>query len=111
MEQLLTAFVTVIVSVLASSGFWAYLTTKFDKKSASANLLRGLASDRIVYLGMKYIHRGWITRNEYDDLIQNIYVPYKAMGGNGLAEQVVRNINALPFKQPTFEDDEDGDGA
>lgn len=29
-------------------------------------MLIGLAHDRIVYLGMSYIDRGWITQDEYE---------------------------------------------
>lgn len=95
MDVLLAIF----VSVMASSGFWAFVNSRSQKKSAASKLLRGIASDRIVYLGMKYIHRGWISKDEYDDLVENIYAPYKEMGGNGLAERVVQNINSLPFNK------------
>lgn len=95
MDVLLAIF----VSVMASSGFWAFVNSRTRRKSAASRLLRGIASDRIVYLGMKYIHRGWISKDEYDDLVENIYVPYKEMGGNGLAERVVQNINSLPFNK------------
>lgn len=108
MEQLLTNLTTVLVSVMASSGFWAYLSKRSNKKSAASKMLRGLAHDRIIYLGMKYIHRGWISKDEYDDLIRNLYGPYKEMGGNGLAERVVKNINSLPFKKQLEEDKDEG---
>lgn len=49
-------------------------------------LLVGLAHDRIVYLGMKYIERGYITRDEYENLNDYLYVPYAAAGGNGSAD-------------------------
>lgn len=103
MESLGNILTTVFVTLAASSGFWAYLSSRSTKKSSTSKLIRSLAQDRIVYLGMKYIHRGWITKGEYDDLM-SLYSPYKEMGGNGLAERVVKNIDSLPFKKQIDKD-------
>ena len=61
-------------------------------------MLVGLGHDRIVYLGLKYIERGWITHEEYENLNEYLYVPYSKMGGNGSAERVMENVRKLPFK-------------
>lgn len=98
METWLAIVLTAAASVGASSGFWAYLQTKDSRKSATTQLLLGLGHDRIVFLGMSYVDRGWITKDEYEDFIKYLYTPYTAFGGNGLAEKVVQEVKKLPIR-------------
>ena len=91
----LQTLVTIVCAVLASSGFWAWLQKKDDKKSLQSQMLIGLAHDRIVSLGMSYIERGWITKDEYENLRDYLYEPYKALGGNGSAKRVMEGVNKL----------------
>jgi hypothetical protein len=95
MESIVSIIVTVLCSVIASSGFWAWLQKKDDKKSLQSQMLIGLAHDRIVSLGMIYIERGWITKDEYENLRDYLYEPYKALGGNGSAKRVMEGVNRL----------------
>jgi len=66
MEPWIQMIITIICSVIASSGFWAYITKYTDRKDIKTEMLIGLGHDRIVYLGMTYIERGYITQDEYD---------------------------------------------
>lgn len=91
----LQTLVTIACAVLASSGFWAWLQKKDDTKSLQNKMLIGLAHDRIVSLGMVYIERGWITKDEYENLSDYLYEPYKALGGNGSAKRVMDGVNRL----------------
>lgn len=93
--MILQTLVTIVCAVLASSGFWAWLQKKDDKKSLQSQMLIGLAHDRIVALGMSYIERGWITKDEYENLRDYLYEPYKALGGNGSAKRVMEGVNKL----------------
>ena len=95
-QQILPSIITVLVSLIASGGFWTYLQKKTDKNSASVQLLRGLAHEKIIALGAKYIDRGWLTMDEYDDFVHYIYGPYSQVGGNGLAEKVFNEVSKLP---------------
>ena len=90
-------FIAVLTAMLASSGMWAYLERKSNRKDNKIKLLLGLAHDRIVSLGMVYIDRGFITKDEYEDFHKYLYDPYKTFGGNGLAEKVVKAVGELPF--------------
>ena len=67
-------------------------------------MLIGLAHDRIIYLGMSYIERGWITQDEYENLHDYLYKPYEEMGGNGSAKKVMQggSISCLFTNQPIF---------
>lgn len=76
MDATLQIFVTVLCSVLASSGFWAIIQRRLDKKDVRTQMLVGLGHDRIMSLGMKYIERGYITKDEYENLNKYLYAPY-----------------------------------
>lgn len=97
--------ITVITAVLSSSGLWAFLNEREKKKkaredanSAESRMILGLAHDRILYLSREYIVRGYITMEEYDNLVNYLYGPYKELGGNGTAERAVSEVMKLPIK-------------
>lgn len=96
--KLVEMFLTVLCAVLASSGFWALIQKISDRKDVKSRVLIGLGHDRIVYLGMQYIKRGWITKDEYENLNDYLYKPYKDMGGNGSAERVMQEVNKLEIR-------------
>ena len=96
---LLEMIVTIICSVLASSGFWAYVQKKNEAKDVKTKVLIGLGHDRIVFLGMKYIERGWITQDEYENLYDYLYQPYEQLGGNGSAKRIMDEIKKLEIRK------------
>lgn len=63
-----------------------------------SEMLLGLAHDRIVYLGSKYIERGSITMQELDDFNEYLYEPYTELGGNGTGKMIWERVNDLPVK-------------
>ena len=97
METIIQSVVTVICAVIASSGFWAYIQKKNERKDVKSQMLIGLAHDRITSLGMSYVKRGWITRDEYENLYDYLYKPYAEMGGNGSAKRVMDEVDKLPI--------------
>ena len=107
MEPWIQTIITVVCSVLASSGFWAYIQKRSEKKDGRTQLLIGLAHDRIIELGMKYIERGWITQDEYENLNDYLYIPYKKEGGNGSAERVMIDVRKLPIHKPSYKPKEE----
>lgn len=96
---LLEMIVTIICSVLASSGFWAYVQKKKEAKDVKTKVLIGLGHDRIVFLGMKYIERGWITQDEYENLYDYLYQPYEQLGGNGFAKRIMDEVKKLEIRE------------
>lgn len=102
MSDILQILVTIVCSVLASSGLWSYIQAKHEKKDARTQMLVGLAHDRIIYLGMQYINRGWLTQDEYENLHDYLYVPYEKMGGNGSATRVMKEVERLPIKPISY---------
>ena len=102
MQPLYQMIVTIICAVIASSGFWAYIQKKNENKDVKSQMLIGLAHDRIVYLGMVYIERGYITQDEYENLHDYLYIPYEKMGGNGSAKRIMTEVNKLPIHKSTY---------
>lgn len=93
---------TIITSIIASSGLWAFLGSRIDRGSAEKEMLVGLAHDRIVFLGMTYIDRGWITQDEYENLDKYLYGPYKKLGGNGSADRIMREVDKIEIRKVTI---------
>lgn len=99
MESWIQMVLTVICSVIASSGFWTYIQRKADSKDYKTQMLVGLGHDRIIYLGMTYIERGYITEDEYENLYEYLYKPYAGLGGNGSAKRIMEEVNKLPIRK------------
>lgn len=96
--SLLLGFLGTVISAMAGAGgLWAWLEKRSTRKSATTQLLLGLAHDRIVHLGLSYMDRGSITKDEYEDLLKYLWIPYSAFGGNGLAERVMADVKLLPM--------------
>lgn len=98
MGPLLDTTITIICAVIASSGFWLWIQKKMEGKDAKTRMLIGLAHDRIIQLGMEYINRGYITNDEYENLIDYLYKPYEEMGGNGTAKRIVDEVKKLEIR-------------
>lgn len=97
--QWVEMLVTVLCAIIASSGFWGLMQKFSSKKDVKARVLIGLGHDRIIYLGMKFIQRGYITKDEYENLNDYLYKPYKELGGNGSAERIMQEVNRLPIRE------------
>lgn len=106
-EVLILGAVSIISAGLGAGGFWQYMQSRNTRQTAELRLLKGIAHDRIVFLGMSFVDRGWITHAEYEDFMTYLYDPYEETGGNGLAKLVKDKVSALPMysKIPTNADD------
>lgn len=62
-------------------------------------MLKGLAHDRIISLGMEYIRKGEITKDQYNNLYVYLYKPYKTLDGNGSAEKIMKEVDRLPLRK------------
>ena len=98
MTPWLQTIVTIVCAVVASSGFWAFIQKKSTKKDSQTRMLVGLGHDRIVELGLKYIKRGWISEEEYENLNDYLYKPYEELGGNGSAKRIMLEVNKIPIR-------------
>lgn len=104
MEPWIQMIITIVCSVIASSGFWAFLQKNLDKKDVKTEMLIGLGHDRIIYLGLCYIERGWITQDEYENLNDYLYRPYSKMGANGSAKRIMQEVDKLKIRKTKYVD-------
>lgn len=115
------------VAVFTNAGLWSILQKmqqhRYDKEMAGHNkaaetlekleksqeemlktlelqgrALKGIGHDRIVHLGKNFCKRGYITPDEYENLKDYLYKPYKDLGGNGTAEKMMDLVEQLPVK-------------
>ena len=89
---------TIITALLTSSGLWAFLGSRLEKNSAERELIVGIGHIEIVFFGMQFLDRGWITRDEYDTM-QELYKPYVKLGGNGSGTKIMKEIENLPIRE------------
>lgn len=113
MDTWIQILITIVSSVLASSGLWTYLMKKSEQKDIKTEMIMGLAHDRILDLGVGYLDRRpqYITQDEYENLRVYLYEPYEKMGGNGSAKRIMQEIDKLPirsnnYKEENFYEDE-----
>lgn len=89
---LLQTVLTIVGTVIASSGFWAFIQSRDVKRSAQREILLGLAHEAIINRCNIYIERGYIYEDEYKDLHDYLYKPYRNLGGNGSAERAIHQV-------------------
>ena len=89
------ALIAAVGSFFGSSGYWLWKASKEKATSAMGDMLRGLGHEKIRELGMKYINRGWVTTDEYEDLYNYLWLPYEALQGNGTAKKIVNDVSRL----------------
>ncbi len=100
MQHWIELVITVICAVFASNGFWSLMEKLREKKDAKFQMILGLGHDRITHLCEKYIEQGWVSTDDYDNLYTYLYLPYKAMGGNGTAKKLMEIVEKLPPTDP-----------
>lgn len=104
MEVWIRAIVIILGSVLGSGGFWKFLEVRSHKNGANTRLMMGLAYTQITTLGIHYIDRGWITKDELEEFEKYFVRPYLELGGNGIAERVWNEVRILPFHSHTHDE-------
>ena len=100
-HEIIVLLISIGGAVFASAGFWSFVTYACNKKdsckTAEAKMLLGLGHDRILYLGSVYLKKQCITKDEYENLYDYLYLPYKELGGNGTAEKMINDVKKLPI--------------
>lgn len=91
---------TGVYTVAASAGFWKFFSQRQTEKQSEIQLLLGLSRELFHIIGASYIERGWISSDEYENLVTHIYAPYKVLGGNSTADRIMEEISDLPFRSP-----------
>ena len=95
-------FIYLLIGIFCSSGIWGLILHQINKRDGRTKLLLGLCHDRIFTLGMEYLRRGWVTREELTVINKYLAEPYFKLGGNGVVKQVMSEIIELPIKEPGY---------
>ena len=85
-----------VTALLGGSGIWAWVAAKSDRNDAENKLLLKVAKNQLVKQGRKYLKRGYITMDEYEEYESEFKV-YEVLGGNGLASRVFKQVDDLPI--------------
>lgn len=99
---------TIILSVLGSSSVasvivailqhhWSKKEKKDERIDALVAAQQVMMIDRVRFLGRCYIQNGEITLADKENLV-SMYNAYKALGGNGHLETVMREVDQLEVK-------------
>ena len=86
----------IITTLLGGSGVWAWAKSKSDRNTSSHGLLLRVSKNQLITLGRAYLDRGYITMDEYEEY-EAEYKLYSALGGNGLARRVFKQVDDLPI--------------
>ena len=97
-QFLIQSLITIAVAIISSSGVWGLFNLAIQKKSDSTRLLIGVAHHLIVRESHRLLEQGYMTSEEYRDIRKGLYERYKQLGGNGLAEKMVSDVEKLPIK-------------
>lgn len=77
---------------------------KKEQFDALCHCVTGIAMFRIAREAKRYIDRGFITSEEYHTLKHNLYDPYEALGGNGMAKKYMGEVEELPMHEGKKQD-------
>ena len=78
---------------------FALLLARQKKGNGIEAGVRILLYDQIKYRGNNFIERGYVTRDEYEDLIKMHEVYHTALGGNGYLDNLMLEVNKLPHSK------------
>ena len=104
MEAIVIACIGAVTGLAATVfSFVTFMVQRKDskekKRTAESDMLMGLGHDRIVFLGGQYLKRGWISKDEYENLHDYLFKPYAELGGNGTAQKVMKEVDKLPLRE------------
>lgn len=85
-----------ITALLGGSGIWAWARTRSERNDSEDQLLLQVAKNQLISQGRFYMERGYITMDEYEEY-ESEYKVYAALGGNGLARRVFKQVDDLPI--------------
>lgn len=89
--------ISIIMSGLMGYLTW-YLKAQFSNKSATSKAMKIILRGQIYELHSRYVARGYIEPQELYEFTELVEV-YKSFKGNGTAERMVKDVQALPLKE------------
>lgn len=106
----------IALAIFVSAGFWTglwkivevLLVHKLNKPKLTpeVRLLRGIGQLEIVFFGLQFKRRGYLTPDEYHTIKVEVFEPYTELGGNGLAKKMMDELEELPIQHEYTEPEE-----
>ena len=104
-----TQIITIIGFIFASNGFWAFLTSRSQRKKVNLEKIeqdieiqkksnKALLHDRLTEVCLVCIKRKYVTPNEMDN-VEYMFKPYEELGGNGTVKKLVKDVRKLPVRE------------
>ena len=81
------------------SGIFALLSARQKKSNGIEAGVRILLYDQIKDRGNHFVERGYVTRDEDEDLIKMHEVYHTALDGNGYLDNLMLEVNRLPHSK------------
>lgn len=85
-----------LTALLSSPGILAWVKSRKQRDNSIDKLLLQVAKNQLVSQGRKYLKRGYIMMDEYEEY-ESEYQVYSALGGNGLARRIFEQVDELPM--------------
>lgn len=98
-QEFIVALIGLAVAIFGGQGFWTWAIHRREDKTQETQLLLGIGFTKIIERCEYYIKRGWISADEYHELYQYLFKPYRELGGNGTAERLMKLVENLPSKE------------
>jgi hypothetical protein len=93
------AVIVALIGVLGSGGLWTFLDNRKSRKTAQeqaqTDAIIALARIELVRESLRHIEKGSITMEEADAL-EDLFMPYTVLGGNGNGKRLYDQAMALP---------------
>ena len=99
-SEIIIAIIALAGALFGGQGFWTWLINRKNAKSNESKLLMGIAYSIIIKTCDMHIRRGYIEVDEYNELDRYLYKPYRAKGGDGTAERMMKLVEKLPSTPP-----------
>lgn len=94
---------TIIITIIASSGFWTLLSTLITSKGKWRKTIErsivGVLHNIILSEGQNYLDKGYITFEELRDFNDYLAQPYEDFGGNGGGKDMIKLVRHLEVRQ------------
>lgn len=93
----------IILAILGSSalaavisGIFGLLVSRQHKENGVAAGVRILLYERIKFLGTHYVEKGYVSNDDYEDLLKMHRVYHSPLKGNGFLDDIMEQVKKLP---------------
>ena len=93
----------IILAILGSSalaavisGIFGLLVSRQHKENGVAAGVRILLYERIKFLGTRYVEKGYVSNDDYEDLLKMHRVYHNPLKGNGFLDDIMEQVKKLP---------------